>query len=155
MRVTKKDIHLAFKRLCAALGEEIGYGEGQWYLDYTPLYGGWAICEVTGRGGESHPFGGMMNAGRMKTRTFYGALHLAVKVAEMSSSPDDRETAAVLAGLRLLQHCSRAGVLNPAEAFGTYEILTKGKTLKPMSIKEIAELYERINLGGLSVRSTD
>ncbi len=155
MRISKKDIHLAFARLCVALGKKTGWEEGQWRLDYSPQYGGWTICEVYGNSGINHPFGGMMNVDRMKTGTFYEALHFAIKVAEMVrgefESVDDRETAAVLAGLRRTQTLLAYSIIDSAED----SIATDDGRLEPLTEQEIHNLCERISLGGLSVRSTD
>jgi hypothetical protein len=60
----------------------------------------------------------------------------------------DREVAAILTGLRLLQEAGdRSAVLSPA----LQDIVSDGGRLAPLDADELDQLAERINTGGVRV----
>lgn len=64
-RYTRKDAETALARLAEACKREIGYGIGQWHLDYNSTYGGYVVHQVvTEGGGVATPFGSRRRTAR-------------------------------------------------------------------------------------------
>jgi len=76
-RITRKDLARAFGSLCKAMGKEIGYGDGQWWLDH---YHGWLIAEGPGH----RPFGNS----RMTAREMYQAMRFAEQAFYLTKEQD-------------------------------------------------------------------
>lgn len=74
-RYTRKDAEKALDRLANACGRTVGYGPGEWHLDYNAIYGGCAVREMMPTGsGERDPFGSM----RRSPRDFCDAVRFAL-----------------------------------------------------------------------------
>lgn len=76
MRVTKKDVHGMFKRLCNNLKPKIAK---ELSLDYASEYGGFKVVSPTELG-EWYPFGHT----RRNTREMYLSLYLACEALELN-----------------------------------------------------------------------
>jgi|HubBroStandDraft_3_1064219.scaffolds.fasta_scaffold34316_6 hypothetical protein len=73
-RTTKKEIIGVFNILCRIMNKTAGHQQGDWCLDYAPIYGGYVIEEIMESGGISHPFG----SGRRSAREMYLSLNMAI-----------------------------------------------------------------------------
>lgn len=66
-RTTKAQIASMFGHLCKDLGKRVATtfnDVGGWGLDYSSVYGGYVIYEVSNKGGaQSHPFGSTRHTG--------------------------------------------------------------------------------------------
>lgn len=82
MRISKKDVALAFDRFLTATGRRHAksYDDvGGLRLDYVACYGGYNVEEISSKtGAVSHPFG----SERVKPAEMYRTLHFAAKAAE-------------------------------------------------------------------------
>lgn len=78
MKYTRSEAERLFKILAKRMGKTIGYKAGEWHLDNTPHYGGWAIEEYEKSGGVLRPF----SYNRLTTREFCKALDFAIGVLD-------------------------------------------------------------------------
>lgn len=74
MSYTRKDAESCLEQLAWALGRDVGYEPGCWWLDYNSHYGGYVVVEGVAGGGERHPLGSR----RRSAREFCSAVSFAL-----------------------------------------------------------------------------
>lgn len=77
--MTRKILNIKLANLAKLMGKEVGFGPGQWHLDYASCYGGYmVVCRDAG-GGENHP----LLSRRLKLKDMDLALDMAIAVKRL------------------------------------------------------------------------